>query len=184
MLITSGDRLQHFRKHVLRISQAELAGSMGITDAAVTMREKGTTRITADDAEVLYKAYGVNPMWLLYGTGEMRDDKDSAQVSEPAPEYHIPPGCDKKMLRVRYKEVVLDYMAAHGIDTVRELCERWDVNETQMSNVLSDKQAREVSMKMLMGALFYGNVNLNYVVCGKGEKFLSSKMQGKWQEGR
>jgi transcriptional regulator with XRE-family HTH domain len=183
MLITAADRLQHVRKHVLRISQAELGERMGMTDAAITMREKGTTRITADDAHFLKEAYGVNPMWLLYGTGEMREAAPDV-VSEPAPEYHIPPGCDKNQLRLRFREVVQEYMAAHGIDTVRELCENWDLNETQMSNALNEKPHRDVSLKMLMNALFYGSVNLNYVVCGKGEKFLSSKKTGTWQGGR
>jgi transcriptional regulator with XRE-family HTH domain len=183
MLKTTAERLQYVRKHVLRISQAELGERMGMTDAAITMREKGTTRITADDAQFLKEAYGINPMWLLYGTGEMREAALDV-VSEPAPEYHVPPGCDKALLRVRFREVVRDYMAAHGIDSVRELCENWDINETQMSNALNEKQHRDVSLKMLMNALYYGSVNLNYVVCGKGEKFLSTKKSGIWQGGR
>lgn len=65
MFITASERLQHVRKHVLRISQAELGEKMGITDAAINMREKGVTRITADDAAFMQKEYGLNPMWLL-----------------------------------------------------------------------------------------------------------------------
>lgn len=61
MLKTTAERLQYVRKHVLRISQAELGERMGITDAAITMREKGTTRITADDAQFLKETYGINP---------------------------------------------------------------------------------------------------------------------------
>ena len=65
MLKTTAERLQYVRKHVLRISQAELGERMGMTDAAITMREKGVTRITADDAAFMQKEYGLNPMWLL-----------------------------------------------------------------------------------------------------------------------
>lgn len=173
-------RLQYVRNHVLHITQAEMAEAMGITDAAITQREKGTTKITADDAGVLLKKFGINPMWLLYGEGEMLHEK-AGKAKEPDAEYGMLNGCDKAMVRIRFKEVVQDYMAVHRIDTVRELCDRWDINETQMSNVLNNKIARDVSVTMLMGALYYGNVNINYVICGKGEKFLSTKQSGKWQ---
>jgi DNA-binding XRE family transcriptional regulator len=176
-------RLQYVRKHVLHISQEEMAQQMGVSDAAITQREKGGTKITADDAGVLLKKYGINPMWLLYGAGEMIHEK-IVKVNEPNAEYSMLHGCDKNQVRTRFKEVVQDYMAVHRIDTVRELCKKWDLNETQMSNTLNNKIARDVSVAMLMGALYYGNVNINYVICGKGEKFLSSKKSGTWQGGR
>lgn len=173
MLTTTHGRLRYARKYVLKISQAAIAYKLGITDAAVTFREKGTTKITARDADILYKTYGINPDWLLHGKGEMMQPQN--MVGEPLPEYIIPQGCDKKKVRQRFIQVVEEYMRAHNIDTVRELCERWDLNETQVSNVFSDKTKRDVSINMLMSALYYGNINLNYVVCGRGEMFLSFK---------
>ncbi|MBK7149780.1 MAG: helix-turn-helix transcriptional regulator [Bacteroidetes bacterium] len=38
-------RLQYVRKHVLHISQEEMAQQMGVSDAAITQREKGPQKL-------------------------------------------------------------------------------------------------------------------------------------------
>lgn len=54
-------------KRRLRVPQAALAETLGLSQQAVSRRLVGKVAITVDEAEQLAGALGVSPAWLLLG---------------------------------------------------------------------------------------------------------------------
>ena len=71
-----------------------------------------------------------------------------------------------KLVAERLDEVLTDYMAKHGIERRRHLCEAWGINESHMSNVINGYM--EISVTIIAQAVLkHGNVNLNYLMGGR-----------------
>lgn len=73
------DRLKQARKHA-KLSQVELAEKVGITQASVSEIERGLTR-TSSHLLKIAMVCGVNPTWLLDGSGEMVVQRDKPKES-------------------------------------------------------------------------------------------------------
>jgi SOS-response transcriptional repressor LexA len=81
-------RLRQRRKE-LKLTQKQIAKSIGITASSVTQWELGSTKPSGESLYALSKALQCQPEWLLYGTGGL---------VEPSNVTHAPPV--KKMIPV------------------------------------------------------------------------------------
>lgn len=82
-----GQRLKMIRKDVLKISSSyTLAEELGLPQSTVISYETGRNEVPCSFASKLYSRYGVLPMYLITGKGEVRDKpgKKSATVTDIA----------------------------------------------------------------------------------------------------
>jgi transcriptional regulator with XRE-family HTH domain len=66
------ERVYELRKS-LNIKQGDFAKSLGLTNAAVSMIEKGKNPLTETNLRLICLTYGINEDWLRTGEGEMFD---------------------------------------------------------------------------------------------------------------
>lgn len=74
-MITQGERLKQIRTE-LRLSQAKLGKSLGISAPSIGKAEKGINRLSNESLTKLLENYNVNINYLLAGKGEMFITKD------------------------------------------------------------------------------------------------------------
>ncbi|RZT01191.1 transcriptional regulator with XRE-family HTH domain [Cuneatibacter caecimuris] len=72
MITMSGilDRLKYLRKNMLKLTQSQFAGCLGITQTAYSMIETGKNPLTDKWIMVICFQFGVNEMWLRTGEGD------------------------------------------------------------------------------------------------------------------
>ena len=58
------------RKH-LRLTQADLATSLGFKQSYISNIEKGRNEVTSNIVIAMYKLYSISPEWLITGQGEI-----------------------------------------------------------------------------------------------------------------
>jgi transcriptional regulator with XRE-family HTH domain len=58
------------RKH-LRLTQADLATSLGFKQSYISNIEKGRNEVTSNIVIAMYRLYNISPEWLITGQGEM-----------------------------------------------------------------------------------------------------------------
>lgn len=71
--IEAGRRLQTVRKNI-GITQAEMAEELGICEESVRRNELGTSSLTADRINNLYKSYNISPDYII--TGRKNEEED------------------------------------------------------------------------------------------------------------
>ena len=74
-MITQGERLKQIRTE-LRLSQAKLGNSLGISAPSIGKAEKDVNRLSNESLSRLLKNHNININYLLNGTGEMFIKKD------------------------------------------------------------------------------------------------------------
>lgn len=74
-MITQGERLKQIREE-LRLSQAKLGNSLGISAPSIGKAEKGINRLSNESLTKLLENHNVNINYLLSGEGEMFITKD------------------------------------------------------------------------------------------------------------
>ena len=83
--MTINERVKHFRKDVLHISQTEFAVSLGMKQTGVSYMERDGSTVTDQTIKAICLLYNVNEEWLRGGTGEMfavPEDETAAIVSD------------------------------------------------------------------------------------------------------
>ncbi len=58
------------RKH-LRLTQADLATSLGFKQSYISNIEKGRNEVTSNIVIAMYRLYNISPEWLITGQGNM-----------------------------------------------------------------------------------------------------------------
>lgn len=85
--MTINERVKHFRKDVLQISQANFADKLGMKQTGISYMEREGSTVTDQTIKSICLLYHVNEDWLRNGTGEMfvklsRDDQIAAFVGD------------------------------------------------------------------------------------------------------
>lgn len=71
--IEAGRRLQTVRRNI-GITQAEMAEELGICEESVRRNESGSTSLTAERINNLYKSYNISPDYIVTGRKNEEDD--------------------------------------------------------------------------------------------------------------
>ncbi len=69
-----GERVRAIRKS-LRLEQTDLAKEMGVSQAGISLYEKGEIETPLSFLDSLKKKYGVSSEWVIFGTGRMTAKK-------------------------------------------------------------------------------------------------------------
>jgi len=148
------------------MNQEALAAAIGVKQAAVSAWELGGNMRKAN-IKTFEQKLKIRPIWLEYGEGEMfADGYKPNVVNEPAAKYSNV--YSNEHVAERLGAVLNDYMLKHNMRR-RHVCEQWDLNETHVSNVINGH--KEISMGIIQAALQKGNVNINYLLGGKGPMY-------------
>jgi len=168
-LKTPGQRLHLFRKSKKGLTQRAIADALELKAPSVSLKESGAVPVTVDDANKLKAAFGLSVGWLLAGEGEMLTN-DAPILNEPSVSYQLKSHVwDSQNINERFRMVVDDSMMKLKL-LQGELAERWKINKQLLSNVVHGK---DVSLAMLVSALRYGNVNINFILGGIGPMYNS-----------
>lgn len=162
MLKTVSQRLKELRIY-LDVDQRGLADKLGLKQPSVNAWEKGGN-LRQSSLDLFKEKLGVNPQWLLFGTGEMFLP-GYGEVNEPKVAYLKIDKWNESSVTERLSKVVGDYMVRFGMKQ-KQVSEEWQIGESHLSEVLNGY--KPISTNMLTSALRYGNVNLNYVLGGIG----------------
>ncbi len=84
------------RKH-LRLTQADLATSLGFKQSYISNIEKGRNEVTSNIVIAMYRLYSISPEWLITGQGNMIsvfNHESSAGGSLPESYVVAPPGSE------------------------------------------------------------------------------------------
>ena len=65
------ERVKHFRKDILKISQARFADRLGMKQTGISYMEREGSTVTDQTIKSICLLYHVNEDWLRNGTGEM-----------------------------------------------------------------------------------------------------------------
>lgn len=65
-----GERVKQLR-HYLGISQMDIVRKTGFSSATLSEIESGNRLAGVDFVAAIVESYGVNPNWVIFGTGEM-----------------------------------------------------------------------------------------------------------------
>lgn len=76
-------RIKLLRKTLAK-SQTDFAAAIGITQTSLSQIESGKNGISYDVFHALIKEFGVNPFWLMDGSGNMLTGEDNKIVSAPS----------------------------------------------------------------------------------------------------
>lgn len=85
--MTINERVKHFRKDVLQISQANFADKLGMKQTGISYMEREGSTVTDQTIKSICLLYHVNEEWLRNGTGEMfiqqtKDEQIAAFVGD------------------------------------------------------------------------------------------------------
>lgn len=69
--MTINERVKHFRKDVLHISQTEFANALGMKQTGVSYMERDGSTVTDQTIKAICLLYNVNEEWLRNGNGPM-----------------------------------------------------------------------------------------------------------------
>lgn len=85
-----GDRVKALRTHI-GVSQMDIARKTGFSSATLSEIEAGNRLAGLDFVAALSNAYGVNPAWIIFGTGEMFEHRGELEEihARPDPETRI-----------------------------------------------------------------------------------------------
>lgn len=80
--MTINERVKHFRKDVLHISQTEFAVSLGMKQTGVSYMERDGSTVTDQTIKAICLLYNVNEEWLRTGSGEMYIQSDAFSLDD------------------------------------------------------------------------------------------------------
>lgn len=74
---TTGERVRHLRKDILKLTLEKFGERIGITAASLSAFETGKTNPSDQTIRSICREFGVNELWLRYGEegGEMYQQK-------------------------------------------------------------------------------------------------------------
>jgi len=65
-----GERIKKLRKHI-GVSQEAFATKLGLKQRTLSYMESGDRGILCSLVKKMHKEFGVNPLWIIFGEGEM-----------------------------------------------------------------------------------------------------------------
>ena len=73
--MNEAERVKKVRK-LFNMNQTQFAEVLCVSSATISQMESGKISVSRRNAKLLEEKFGVNPVWLLYGTGEMFNRTD------------------------------------------------------------------------------------------------------------
>ena len=87
--MTTGERIRHFRKILLKLTQEEFAKKINISRSNLANIEKGAVSVTDRVVSDICNAFSVSEEWLRNGTGEIHQDTETTLLSAFAKQYDL-----------------------------------------------------------------------------------------------
>lgn len=87
--MTTGERIRHFRKILLKLTQEEFAKKINISRSNLANIEKGAVSVTDRVISDICNAFSVSEEWLRNGTGEIHQDTETTLFSAFAKQYDL-----------------------------------------------------------------------------------------------
>lgn len=87
--MTTGERIRHFRKILLKLTQEEFAKKINISRSNLANIEKGAVSVTDRVVSDICNAFSVSEEWLRNGTGEIHQDTETTLFSAFAKQYDL-----------------------------------------------------------------------------------------------
>lgn len=80
--MTINERVKHFRKNTLHISQTEFAAKLGMKQTGISYMERDGSTVTDQTIKAICLLYNVNEEWLRTGSGDMYAKTDTFSLDE------------------------------------------------------------------------------------------------------
>lgn len=74
--MTINERVKHFRKNILHISQTEFAKELGMRQTGISHMEQIGSTVTEQTIKTICLLYSINEEWLRTGIGDIYIQKD------------------------------------------------------------------------------------------------------------
>ena len=97
--MTTGERIRHFRKHILKKTQEDFARKINISRSNLGNIEVGTIGLTDRVATDICNAFSVSEVWLRSGEGEIYRESESTLFSAFVRQYDL---SEKEQQAARY----------------------------------------------------------------------------------
>lgn len=172
MLTTVAQRVKEVRARLEFKDQVDLANALKVEQVSVSNWERGKT-IGNSSLEKFETKLCVRKEWLLFGSGDMFIP--GTVVKEPAVAYGKPNVWSEDAIRERFSKVLKDYGNRKQMQQ-KQICDEWDLNDSHVSSFIHGRKS--ISTSMLIAAIRYGNVNLNYIMGGVGGFYNSLERSG------
>ena len=97
--MTTGERIRHFRKQILKMTQEDFARKINISRSNLGNIEVGTIGLTDRVATDICNAFSVSEVWLRSGEGEICRESESTLFSAFVRQYDL---SEKERQAARY----------------------------------------------------------------------------------
>jgi len=97
--MTTGERIRHFRKQILKMTQEDFARKINISRSNLGNIEVGTIGLTDRVATDICNAFSVSEVWLRSGEGEICRESESTLFSAFVRQYDL---SEKEQQAARY----------------------------------------------------------------------------------
>ena len=97
--MTIGERIRHFRKQILKMTQEDFARKINISRSNLGNIEVGTIGLTDRVATDICNAFSVSEVWLRSGEGEIYRESESTLFSAFVRQYDL---SEKEQQAARY----------------------------------------------------------------------------------
>ena len=87
--MTTGERIRHFRKQILKMTQEDFARKINISRSNLGNIEVGTIGLTDRVATDICNAFSVSEVWLRSGEGEIYRESESTLFSAFVRQYDL-----------------------------------------------------------------------------------------------
>lgn len=116
----------------LRLTQSELALSMGFKQSYISNIEKGRNEVTSNIVIALHKLYNISPDWLITGNGEM-----ISSVTTTIDENGEPRPFPSSMLKETTDAQRNDHLTLKYIDSLKKTIESQEVTIQLQKKVIA-----------------------------------------------
>ena len=155
-ILNINDRIKEVRKK-LKLSQTAFGEKLGVGRGVITNIELNLTEPKDLFIDLLCKTFGVNPNWLISGTGDMFISSADNILNQLSKEYKLDPtdeaiiktylsfGADERKIIKRYitetaERIVSsderEQLIAEDIAATEKIAEKIDVNMRQQTKVI------------------------------------------------
>ena len=97
--MTVGERIRHFRKQILKMTQEDFARKINISRSNIANIEIGKIALTDRVATDICNSFSISEDWLRTGEGEMQRETESTLFSAFARQYDL---SEKERQAARY----------------------------------------------------------------------------------
>ena len=97
--MTVGERIRHFRKQILKMTQEDFARKINISRSNIANIEIGKIALTDRVATDICNSFSISEDWLRTGEGEMQRETESTLFSAFARQYDL---SEKEQQAARY----------------------------------------------------------------------------------